>query len=147
MIYAALWQNEDFSKLTDKEKVLYVGLVTLADDYGRLKANPAILKSQIFMYDDTMKNDQVMKMLKKIHTTGLIVLYDQDRHLFHPNWEKYQILRKDRLTRSLCPSPDNQMTTRRQPPAAEASNRIEESKHIKNHLEQFKPEFLKRGRK
>ena len=51
MIRTSLWQNEQFAKLSDKAKLLYIGTITIADDDGRLKGNSLILKGQIFPLD------------------------------------------------------------------------------------------------
>lgn len=146
MLYANLWQNEDFAKLSDKGKLLYIGLLTLADDYGRLKNNPSVLRSQIFLYDDDLKNSEVAELVKKIADVGLIELYQNDEYLYHPNWFKFQILRKDRLGRSLCPSPDNQMSTKWQPVDSQLDAEVskEVSNRSKELLKAFKPDFLKK---
>lgn len=145
MLYANLWQNEDFAKLTDKGKLLYIGLITLADDYGRVKNNPSVFRSQIFLYDDTIKNSEVIKLIKDIEKNTLIKLYEKDQYLYHPNWYKFQILRKDRLGQSLCPCPDNQMSTKWQP--SDRQSDAEVSKQVSNISKglatKYKPNFLK----
>ena len=146
MLYSSLWQNEDFSKLSDKGKILYIGLITLADDHGRLKSNPSILRSQIFLYDESIKNSEISKLLQDISKIGLILLYENDEYIQHPNWFKFQILRKDRMGKSMCPSPDNQMTDKWQPSdgqlPAEVSKQV--SNISKKDLQKYKPSFLKK---
>src|ERR1035437_5743127 len=146
MLYSSLWQNEDFSKLSDKGKILYIGLITLADDHGRLKSNPSILRSQIFLYDESIKNSEISKLLQDISKIGLILLYENDEYIQHPNWFKFQILRKDRMGKSMCPSPDNQLTDKWQPSdgqlPAEVSKQV--SNISKKDLQKYKPSFLKK---
>lgn len=146
MIYASLWQSENFAKLSDKGKILYIGLLTLADDYGRLKNNPLVLRSQVFCYEENIKTSEIGKLVKEIEKVGLVILYENDQYLYHPNWYKYQILRKDRLGRSLCPSPDNQMSTKWQPTdgqvGAEVSKEVIEVSN-KDNLKRLKEHLVK----
>lgn len=145
MVYADLWQNESFAQLTDKGKILYIGLIILADDYGRLKNNSHFFRSQIFLYDEELKTKEISDLVVKLDELGLIKLYENNQYLYHPNWFKFQILRKDRLGRSLCPTPDNQMSTKWQPDdgqlGAEVSKEV--SNISKGALNKFKPDFIK----
>ncbi len=148
MVYASLWQNEAFGELDDKSKLLYIGLLTLADDYGRLKNNPSVFRSQVFLYDEKITIKEIKDSVAHLDEMGLIKLYDSEQFLYHPNWFKFQILRKDRLGRSLCPTPDNQMSTKWQPVdgqlPAEVSKEV--SNISKGALRAFEPEFIKNKR-
>jgi len=148
MVYASLWQNEDFAKLSDKEKILYVGLITLADDYGRLKVNLPALRSQIFLYDEDLKSSDLLIYLQNIANNGLIYLYENNQYIEHPNWFKYQMLRKDRLSRSLCPQYGNQLTTTWQPTdghsVAEVSKQVIEVSNIDRKIPQSVKDTIKK---
>lgn len=116
MIWTSLWLNEEFGSLTDKAKLLYTGMITLADDEGRVKANPAYLNSLIFPYDKNHSNTQVAYDLSSLVECKLIGIYkiDDKQYAYHPNWNNYQFLRKDRMKRSSIPSP-TLVSTKRQP--------------------------------
>ncbi len=118
MIHASLWSNEEFSKLSHEAKLLYIGTITFADDDGRLKGSSAILRSQIFPLQIEITVEQVRKWLNEIVRAKLVTHYkvEDKYYIQHPNWLKYQILRKDRKSDSNLPAPDdNQMTTNWQP--------------------------------
>ena len=106
MVYTNLWQSAQFARLPDKAKLLYIGLITLADDDGRLRADSLLLRSQVFPLDETIKQSDVRKWLNFIVRTGLVEVFRVDEHYFvqHPNWKKYQSIRKDLYKPSKIPS-------------------------------------------
>ena len=110
MLHTSLWQNEDFAKLSDKAKILYIGTITLADDEGRLKANSLLLRSQIFPLDPLVTVEEVRKWTNEIVRVKLVTHYEvEGQHLIqHPNWTKFQTLRADRKKNSYFPSPDEE---------------------------------------
>jgi len=62
MIDPEFWSDEQIAKWSPITRLFYIGLWNFADDEGRFKAHPALLKSQIFPYEDTfnflaIKND------------------------------------------------------------------------------------------
>lgn len=105
MVYTNLWQNHQFARLPDKAKLLYVGLITVADDDGRLRANSLLLRSQIFPLQEEIMQADVRKWLNFIVRAGLVEVYKEKDEYFvqHPNWEKYQSIRKDLYKPSKLP--------------------------------------------
>lgn len=51
-IHPEIWKDPVFGRLTHTEQVMFVGLFSLADDEGRILADPAFLKSEVFPYKD-----------------------------------------------------------------------------------------------
>lgn len=47
-----IWSDAFFVKLSPQERLLFIGMITLADDEGRLRASAPYLKGQIFSKDD-----------------------------------------------------------------------------------------------
>ena len=74
---------------------LFVSLICLADDYGRGKANPALIKGLAFPMCDAVTAKQVEKSLYRLHEVGAIFLYSAgDTHYYcFPTWAKHQRLR------------------------------------------------------
>lgn len=151
MIHTKLWQNEAFSKLSDKAKILYIGTITLADDEGRLKANSLLLRSQVFPLDTAITEAEVRKWLNEIMRAKLATYYKIDNQYFlqHPNWEKYQTLRKDRLKKSDIPTSDeewqpndNQVATKRRHKISKDKIREEKGTASIKWLEEIPPEEL-----
>ena len=52
MIDPAFWQSETIANLSIKDRYLFIGLFSNADDQGRMKAHPALIRSVVFPYDD-----------------------------------------------------------------------------------------------
>lgn len=107
MIHTSLWASEQVAKLSVGARLLYIGLITLGDDDGRLKGSPALLRSQLFPYDDQVKVSDVEKWLKEIEVQKLIIGYcvEEGCFYYHPKWEMYQHIREDRRKESNIPAP------------------------------------------
>lgn len=105
MISTAIWEDEAFTKLCDKAKILYIGLITVADDDGRLRGNSVLLRSQIFPTDAEVTIDDIRSWLNTIVRAKLIVSYKENGEYFlqHPNWEEYQVIRADLYKASKFP--------------------------------------------
>ena len=93
MIDAATWANEKLGELPMVARLLLIGMITIADDQGRLKANPAWLRAQIFPYDD-ISSDDVGNSLCLIAGNETVLLYEVDgkRYAQLANWWDYQSL-------------------------------------------------------
>lgn len=120
MVHRTVWASGQVAKLSRDARLLYVGLITLGDDDGRLKGSAALVRSQIFPYDDDTKVADVERWLKEIEAQKLVVRYEieGERYYFHPKWDDYQHIREDRRRESSIPAPDiefSPMTTKRQP--------------------------------
>jgi len=114
MLHTDLWENIQFCNLSDRGKLVYIGLITLADDEGRFRANPQLLCSKLFPMGE-MRASEMTKHLISIKKCNLVTIWEVngERYGCHPKWEKYQKLRTDRIKSSKIPLPnDNQGTTK-----------------------------------
>ena len=91
MIDPRLWQSETTAALTRNQRLLFIGIFSNADDQGRLRAHPALIRSIIFPFDD-IPLEEIECDLTAIVQGGSILLYDVDgkRCLQVLNWWKYQ---------------------------------------------------------
>lgn len=112
MIHTNIWQNETFASMSETSQLLYIGLITLADDDGKLKGNSLLLKSQVFPFHPSMTLDSFKNHLKEVVKCKFIDVYRVKNEYFiaHPNWEKFQIIRKDLYKPSNLP--DNPLRKR-----------------------------------
>jgi hypothetical protein len=91
LIDPSLWSNEKFATLSPQGRLLEIGLISIADDQGRGKANPVYLRSMLMAYDD-IPTAQVEEWLQAIQSNGTILLYVADGKRFYQllNWWEYQ---------------------------------------------------------
>ena len=116
MIYAQLAENKNFAMMSDKAQKTFIFLIVLADDEGRVKGDTEWLRIKIFPYDQKVTQIHMKEFVKEIVKAHLITWYKVENNYFiqHPNWEKYQILRADRIRDFDIPPPtDNQVSTKR----------------------------------
>ncbi len=127
IIHKDLFLNEDLSELSIDERFLYVGTVVFSDDDGRMKASLAYLKASIFPLDIKLPIEKIKLWRDNLANKKLIGIYSAGgkEYIYHPNWTKWQSLRKDRYHPSDCPCPDdklplgNHLATTWQPSATE----------------------------
>ncbi len=99
-----MWQAEAMERVSIGGRLLYVGLITQADDEGRQSAHPALLRSRIFPFDD-LAPGQLEEWLGELEAAGLAVRYafDGRAYLHLPTWLEDQ--RIDKPSDSLLPPP------------------------------------------
>lgn len=121
MLYSSIYANAELNMRPIEERLLYIGTIVLADDDGKLRADPRYLKGQVFPYDEKITSLEVENWLKNLADVGQILLYERDgiQILKHPNWAKYQHIRADLYVPSKLPSP---LRARNEPVTATALN-------------------------
>lgn len=91
-----IWDDLDLAKLTREERLLFIGLFSLADDYGHITAHPAILKKSLFGYDADLTVEQVEVMRDHIaEKCQNVMLYEHQgqQYFWLKTWERHQDLR------------------------------------------------------
>ena len=63
MIDPEFWSDEEIGQWSYEARLFYIGLWNFADDVGRFKAHPNLLKSQIFPYDQKFNIESLKKEL------------------------------------------------------------------------------------
>ena len=103
MIDPSFWTDEKLGECAIQERYLFMGLVSNADDEGYGRANPKLLKSSIFPYDDLRASD-LEKWLSRLGGLNLVALYTVKSQAYYylPNFLKYQSINKP--TKSQYPS-------------------------------------------
>lgn len=92
MIDPDFWSDSRIKKLNPTERLFFIGLISHADDEGRLLADPSYLRSQIFPYDD-LTIDQIIAMRDRIiELNPNVHLYNLngDDYLAFLQWTRYQ---------------------------------------------------------
>jgi hypothetical protein len=99
-----IWEDEAVGRLGPWERLLYIGMITMADDEGRLRALPGAISGHCFPYDDVAPA-KVRRWLEVVNISGLVLLYHSEGtdYIEIKNWTRHQ--RINRPTPSTLPAP------------------------------------------
>ena len=103
MINPNFWRDEKIGQCTHMERLLFQGLWTFAEDNGVGRANPLLIKADVFPYD-TLREADITKALNKLASLGLIILYEVDGQKYYKvtNFTKHQKINRP----SACTLPE-----------------------------------------
>jgi len=104
MIDPKFFSSAKVGRLTNRQRVLLIGIISNADDEGRLVGEAAWVRSQVFPYDEVSLDDMADDLCK-LQADGTIIQYevDGDCYIQLVNWGKYQYINRPKP--SLLPSP------------------------------------------
>lgn len=95
MLDPILWDDPDLTLLKPVERLLFIGMISLADDYGHISGHPAQLRKWVFGYDD-VSIAEVKEMrdhiLATCHNVQAYAIEGQE-YIWLRNWERHQDLR------------------------------------------------------
>lgn len=105
MIEPSIWQSESMGRLSVRQRLMFIGMFSNADDQGRLRASAPVIRSMIFPFDDITLAD-IEDDILAIEREKCIMLYEVDgpRYAQVLNWWKYQ--KHQWAYPSLIPKPD-----------------------------------------
>ena len=95
MIDPSFWTDEKIGECKYFERLLFLGLVSNADDEGIGRGNPKLLMSLIFPYDDIRISD-FKKSLEKLSSLQMVTFYDAENQTYYKvnNFLKYQSINR-----------------------------------------------------
>ena len=85
--------SETINQLTDAEESFFYRLLVVCDDFGRMDARPAVLRSRLYpMRIDKVSLDDVAHLLQGFADAGLVAVYYHDGkpYLQIVTWDRYQ---------------------------------------------------------
>jgi hypothetical protein len=99
------WESEALGTLPVEARLLFIGLVSHADDDGRQRGNPAFIAKKVFPYDETIGGAEVAGWLGLLEGIDVVIRYEVEGQKFLQvtNFCKHQ--RINRKTDSVIPSP------------------------------------------
>lgn len=99
-----MWQDEAFSTLSVQARLLFVGLITMADDEGRLRALPAAIIGHVFPYDN-VSTTKLEGWLRELAESRLAIPYEVAGHWYVVlrSWHRHQKI--NRPSDSMLPAP------------------------------------------
>ena len=91
MVDPDIWEDEKINSLEFVGRLFFIGLITQANDYGKLRGNEKLLKAKIFPYDDKI---DIKNHLQQLADLEIILIYNINNETFIKikNWSKYQTL-------------------------------------------------------
>jgi hypothetical protein len=107
-----LWADERVGAMQREERLLWIGLITQADDEGRLHYRPRIIRQAIFPYDDDISDDMVQRWLDNLTNEQLICVYSVNGNYYIQikNWSKHQNVNRPSPSK-IPPSPEDSVRT------------------------------------
>lgn len=98
LIKESICFSDSIDTLSWFEEALFYRLIVNCDDYGRMDARPAILKSRLFPLKEGVTQKQIDAALSKLSTVGMVQVYTYDQKPFLQlvNWAKHQVIRNKR---------------------------------------------------
>ena len=99
------WTDEKVAGWDAETRLAYIWTWSAADDYGRLRLTPAMLRSGAFTYHD-MKMERAREILATLTRSGRVVLYVVEGEVYGQvvSWEKHQ--KVDKPGKFQNPSPE-----------------------------------------
>lgn len=125
LVTSRLFQNDKVATLDFAGRYFFIGVITNADDDGRLKGSIKFLKANIFPYDN-VSEEQILIYRDECHKLGIIYYYNVNgaEVIMLPGWVEHQNIRGDRYKPSTLPPPPDYYKTTRPSDNREATNGI-----------------------
>lgn len=107
MLSPEMWESPSFSSLSDLSKLVFISLISHADDEGRGRAGAAYIRNVTFPNDEDRRVADIKKALSEIGCKMSVQFYDVDGndYYFIEKWFKWQKI--DKPTKSKFPPPPN----------------------------------------
>lgn len=86
-----IWQDEGFGNASHSARLLFIGLITQADDDGLLNGAPRLLWSLIYPWED-FHPERLDMWLAELEDAELIQRYEKNdrNYIALPAWDKHQ---------------------------------------------------------
>ncbi len=96
MLEPSIWDDRDVRSCSRDERLLFIAMVSMADDYGHITGDPAQLRKFAFGYDDDILTGDVETMrdhLVEKCRNVLLYIVDGQEYIWLRKWEEHQDLR------------------------------------------------------
>jgi len=104
------WDSESIGSLPRDARLLYVGLWSMADDEGRIRASARRVRKVVFGFDDDVTHAQVDEWLGLLEEAGKLIRYESEGHALIAilGWSRHQKI--NRPVPSSLPPPSNSVS-------------------------------------
>lgn len=99
-----MWADEKIGALSRDARLLFVGLITMADDEGRFRALPSAILGHVFPYDDDAAR-RLERWMRELESQGLVTRYEAEGFTYGSlnGWRKHQKINRPQA--SSLPTP------------------------------------------
>ncbi len=101
-----IWEDPNFASLSREARLLFIGLISNADDEGYLRGHAGALKRLVFGFDDDMSTSAIQLLITELQEKlRHLNFYEVDGQVYIHicSWNKYQKQQKDRIVATLFP--------------------------------------------
>lgn len=104
MIDPHIWEDPSFNNLSFGGRLLFIGMISNADDEGFLRGDKGSLKRLIFGFDEISK-EQMDEFLVELSNMKTLHFYvnEGEQYVHLVKWSEYQKQRDDRIQASVYP--------------------------------------------
>src|SRR3990167_5061979 len=105
MIAPHIWEDPSFNGISIEARLLFIGMISNADDEGYLRGDSGSLKRLVFGFDEGISEKivgwiaELEAKLKNVHFFEV----GNERYAHFIKWDAYQKQQKDRIQASVYP--------------------------------------------
>ncbi len=107
-----IFESLSLKRLSRDARYVFLGLISMADDEGRLVYLAIKVRAHVYGADDDVTNEDVDRCVNELVSAGVIVKYEVENvsYLEFPKWKKHQVI--NRATPSKLPSYEDSLKAR-----------------------------------
>ena len=119
MIEPDIWSDEGFVEMSDRARLLFIGLISQADDEGRGTGSAKSLKAKVFPSDDVTR-EGIEALKEEVQKWVSVEFYEIDGKQYYQleRWKDHQSI--DKKSPSHIPAPREYSVTKGTGPTPEA---------------------------
>ena len=146
MIKPDFWSDEKTGQLSDRAKLLFIGMWNFADDEGRIRYHALYLRSCVFPYSD-ITHEEIKNYMNELEAIGLVIPYQINGQVYAEikNFKKHQVIDRPQQSKIPPPGESSQINTEQKNEQSANGRRIVgEQSEIKEKLKEVKEKLKER---
>ncbi len=90
------WEDEKIGRLPIPCRLFFIGCWNFADDFGVIKGNATLLKSQIFPYDENLRASEIKKWIDALVDARMLIpiIHAEESYYYIRTFRSHQVLDK-----------------------------------------------------
>lgn len=109
-----IWEDEALAEVSTSARLLFIGLITQADDDGRLPGRSQWIARKVYPYDYEITPSDIEGWIDELDRVKLIQYYEVEGkpYISLPSWDRHQSIDKRWRKESKFPPPPQEATAR-----------------------------------